>query len=192
MNPRTATLPVGQTYKVEGAFKYRGERAFVFDPKIAALKKHWRPIRRVVFGAVLVSCVAGLGGVAYMQQRGGTPAVPPTAPAQSAAKTERTAAPVTTAPVAAPATQAAATPAPTTVTAKPKTTTKTTAKTTATTFTSAVTTPATQAAAQPPASTVVTQPADTTPTSGSTDTSGTADSSVQPPVDLESNVTAGS
>jgi hypothetical protein len=42
-DPRTATLMVGQTYHVEGTFKYRGERPFVYDPAIAPLKKNWIP-----------------------------------------------------------------------------------------------------------------------------------------------------
>jgi hypothetical protein len=31
-DPRTVTLPVGQNYRIEGIFKQRGERAFVYDP----------------------------------------------------------------------------------------------------------------------------------------------------------------
>jgi cytoskeletal protein RodZ len=85
-NPRAATLPIGQSYHVEGVFKQRGTREFIYDPKVALLKKHWRPIRRMMFVVIVVTCVAGLGSVAYMQH--GTAKKPsPSMPAQHAVVT---------------------------------------------------------------------------------------------------------
>jgi len=66
-NLRTATLPVGQSYRIKGAFTYRGKRAFVLDPKIADPKRHWRTARRAMLAVIALGCVSGAGGVAYVR-----------------------------------------------------------------------------------------------------------------------------
>ena len=70
-NLRTATLPVGEPYHVEGTFTYKGERAFVLDPKIADPKKHGRPLWRAAFACFVLVCAAGIGSIMYLQR--GTP-----------------------------------------------------------------------------------------------------------------------
>jgi hypothetical protein len=71
-NPRTATLPIGQKYEIKGVFKSNEGREFLLDPEIALFKKHWRPVRRILFVSGIVLCVSTFGGVAYMQE-GSTP-----------------------------------------------------------------------------------------------------------------------
>ena len=113
-NPRAATLPIGQDYRVQGVFKQHGTREFIYDPKVALLKKHWRPIRRVMFVVIVVTCVAGLGSVGYMEQHSTTPkkslpstpaqhAVFDTPPSTPAAPTAATTPTSTPAPASAPA-----------------------------------------------------------------------------------------
>ncbi|HEY4160861.1 MAG TPA: hypothetical protein VGM08_02245 [Candidatus Saccharimonadales bacterium] len=67
-NLRTAALPVGQPYRVKGAFTHRGEQAFMLDPKIADPKRHWRTVRRAMLAVLVLSCMSGAGGAAYLRR----------------------------------------------------------------------------------------------------------------------------
>jgi hypothetical protein len=67
-NPKTATLPVGQMYYVEGMLRSKGKYSFVLDPRIDLLKKHWHPIRRILYAGIGVAFFTSLGGIAYMLQ----------------------------------------------------------------------------------------------------------------------------
>jgi hypothetical protein len=155
-NPRAATLPIGQNYHVEGVFKQRGTREFIYDPKVALLKKHWRPIRRVMFVLIVITCVAGLGSVAYMQHSTAkTPS--PSVPEQHAVFTKPLTAQTTPSTVT-----TTSTPTPTSTSAPAVVTTKpVTKKTTTAAASVAVTTPVSTSAASTDNSSAATTPTDT-------------------------------
>ena len=170
-NPQTAVLPVGQVYRVEGAFREQAGRAFVQDPRIMQLKKHWSLIKRLIVGVVVVG-ILGAGGTAFALHDHSAPTTVPPVPAPKVTQVTKQ---TPTSPVIVQAQPAPTTPAP--VTHAVAVTKKPVVKTTA------ATSPNTPVAAQPTVAPDTTSPLATAPDPTTVDTppADSSDSAVTPP-----------
>lgn len=125
-DPRTATLLVGQKYKVEGVFKLLGERPYIHEPRIAAVTGRRMSAKHLAISAAIVLVVATMTAMAVRAVHGSL--APTSAESNGTAQHIRaTSAPVAPASATSNPNQqtdtSAAAPAPTT-TATPKVTAK--------------------------------------------------------------------
>lgn len=111
-DPKTAKLAVGQNYRIEGVFKYHGDRPFIHEPSIALVRSRKRALKVGLLAASGVLLLAGTVGAVELPKHHQT-AAPATS--QAAATSD---APVVTEPASQPVTppaadQATTAPAPT-------------------------------------------------------------------------------